>query len=213
MYRWLSDELGPTGWWPARTPFEVAVGAILTQNTAWRNVEKSITNIRKNNLLSARSLAAVPVQRLAPLIRPSGYFRLKSQRLKNFVDFLQHEYAGSMAKMAREPADSLREELLGVTGIGPETADSILLYALGKPVFVVDAYTRRILSRHGIVVVEQMDYEELRSFFEENLPCDLTLFKEFHALLVIAGSRFCKKNALCNECPLRPLMTVETIKE
>jgi len=213
MYRWLSDELGLTGWWPARTPFEVAVGAILTQNTAWRNVEKSITNIRKNNLLSARSLAAVPVQRLAPLIRPSGYFRLKSQRLKNFVDFLQHEYAGSMAKMAREPADSLREELLGVTGIGPETADSILLYALGKPVFVVDAYTRRILSRHGIVVVEQMDYEELRSFFEENLPCDLTLFKEFHALLVIAGSRFCKKNALCNECPLRPLMTVETIKE
>jgi len=213
MYRWLSDELGPTGWWPARTPFEVAVGAILTQNTAWRNVEKSITNIRKNNLLSARSLAAVPVQRLAPLIRPSGYFRLKSQRLKNFVDFLQHEYAGSMAKMAREPADNLREELLGVTGIGPETADSILLYALGKPVFVVDAYTRRILSRHGIVVVEQMDYEELRSFFEENLPCDLTLFKEFHALLVIAGSRFCKKNALCNECPLRPLMTVETIKE
>lgn len=201
MYSRLSDEFGPTGWWPARTPFEVAVGAVLTQNTAWRNVEKAIKNLREHRLLSVRSLSRIPPSKLAQLLRPAGYFRLKSQRLKNLVNFIQHEYAGSMARMARQNTDRLREELLGVSGIGPETADSILLYALGKPVFVVDAYTKRILSRHSIVK-EEVKYEDLRSFFEERLPHDVALFKEFHALLVKLGSQFCKKRPLCDGCPL-----------
>jgi len=201
MYRRLSDEFGPTGWWPARTPFEVAVGAVLTQNTAWRNVEKAIKNLRQHKLLSVRSLSRIPPSRLSRLVRPAGYFRLKSRRLKNLVDFIQHEYGGSMARMARQNTDRLREELLGVSGIGPETADSILLYALGKPVFVVDAYTRRILARHGIVE-EDIRYEELRSFFEDHLPHDVTLFKEFHALIVKVGSQFCKKRPLCDGCAL-----------
>jgi len=201
IYRRLSDEFGPTGWWPARTPFEVAVGAVLTQNTAWRNVEKAVHNLRAHRLLSARSLSRVPERKLAHLVKPAGYFRVKSRRLKNFVTFVDREYGMSMAKMAREPTERLREKLLGVTGIGPETADSILLYALGKPVFVVDAYTKRILSRHGIVE-EDVKYEQLREFFESHLPRDLTLFKEFHALLVRVGAEFCKREPRCQECPL-----------
>ena len=201
IYRRLSDEFGPTGWWPARTPFEVSVGAVLTQNTAWRNVERAIKNLRDHKLLTARSLSGISLRKLAQLVRPAGYFRLKSQRLKNLVDFIEREYAGSMAKMAREPMENLREKLLGVSGIGPETADSILLYALGKPVFVVDAYTRRIMSRHGLVG-KDVKYEELREFFEAHLPRDVTLFKEFHALLVKIGAQFCKKTPLCDECPL-----------
>lgn len=202
MYSRLSNRFGPTGWWPARTPFEVAVGAVLTQNTAWRNVEKAIKNLREHKVLSVRSLYSIGPRKLAQLVRPAGYFRLKSQRLKNLVNFIQHEYSGSMARMARQNTDRLREELIGVSGIGPETADSILLYALGKPVFVVDAYTKRILARHGLVN-EDVRYEELRLFFEEHLPRDVTLFKEFHALLVKVGSQFCKKRALCEECTLR----------
>ena len=201
IYSRLSDEFGPTGWWPARTPFEVAVGAVLTQNTAWRNVEKAIKNLREHKLLSVRALSRVPLRKLAQLIRPAGYFRLKSQRLKNLVSFIQHEYAGSMARMARQNTNYLRDELLGVSGVGPETADSILLYALGKPVFVVDVYTKRIFSRHGLVE-EKVRYEELRRFFEERLPRDATLFKEFHALLVKVGSQFCKKRPVCDGCPL-----------
>lgn len=204
IYRRLSDELGPTGWWPARTRFEVAVGAVLTQNTAWRSVERAIKNLREHKLLSARSLSRITSGKLAQFVRPAGYFRLKSQRLKNLVNFIQHEYAGSMTKMAREGTECLRGKLLGVSGIGPETADSILLYALGKPVFVVDAYTKRILSRHGLVD-EEVKYEQLRSFFEEHLPRDVTLFKEFHALLVKIGSEFCRKEPLCDGCPLRYL--------
>jgi len=201
MYSRLSDEFGATGWWPARTPFEVAVGAVLTQNTAWRNVEKAIKNLRQHKLLSVWSLSRIPPSKLAQLVKPAGYFRLKSERLKNLVEFIEREYAGSMARMAREDTDRLREKLLGVSGIGPETADSILLYALGKPVFVVDAYTRRILARHGLVE-EEVRYEELRRFFEEHLPHDVTLFKEFHALLVRIGSQFCKKRPMCDGCPL-----------
>jgi len=201
MYRRLTEEFGPTGWWPARTPFEVAVGAVLTQNTAWRNVEKAIRNLREHKMLSARALSRAPLSKLARQVRPAGYYRLKSRRLKNFVHFLQREYGGSMARMAREPTEHLREKLLGVTGIGPETADSILLYALGKPVFVVDAYTRRILSRHDMVE-QEVNYEELRRFFEQHLPRDVMLFKEFHALLVRTGAQFCKREPRCDECPL-----------
>ncbi len=201
MYRRLSEEFGPTGWWPARRPFEVAVGAVLTQNTAWRNVEKAIKNLREHRMLSARALSHAPLNKLAQQVRPAGYYKLKSERLKNFVNFLQREYGGSMARMAREPTEHLREKLLGVRGIGSETADSILLYALGKPVFVVDAYTRRILSRHGMVE-QEVNYEELQRFFEQRLPRDLTLFKEFHALLVRTGAQFCKREPRCNACPL-----------
>jgi len=201
MYRRLTEEFGPTGWWPARTPFEVAVGAVLTQNTTWRNVEKAIKNLKEHRMLSVRALSRAPLSKLAQQARPAGYYRLKSQRLKNFVDFLRGEYGGSMVRMAREPTDRLREKLLGVTGIGPETADSILLYALGKPVFVVDAYTRRILSRHGMVE-QEVNYEELRRFFEQHLPRDVSLFKEFHALLVRTGAQFCKREPRCDQCPL-----------
>ena len=204
MYRRLSDEFGPTGWWPARTPFEVAVGAVLTQNTAWRNVEKAIKNLREHRMLSARALSGASLSEIAHEVKPAGYFRLKAQRLKNFVDFLQREYGGSMARMAREPSERVREKLLGVSGIGPETADSILLYALGKPVFVVDAYTKRILSRHGMVK-DEVEYEELRRFFECHLPRDLTLFKEFHALLVRTGAQFCKSTPRCEDCPLNAI--------
>ena len=198
----LSRTLGPRGWWPARTPFEVIVGAILTQNTAWTNVEVAIANLRRERLLTPRAIERVPVQQLAKLVRPSGYFRQKARKLKAFVRFLRSEYGGSLARMFRAPTLELREQLLGVFGIGPETADSILLYAGGHPVFVVDAYTHRILGRHGLAS-EKPQYEVMRSLFETNLPRDPRIYNEFHALLVKVGKHWCRpKEPRCAECPL-----------
>ena len=198
----LSRTIGPLGWWPARTPFEVIVGAILTQNTAWTNVEVAIANLRRERLLTPRAIERVPVQHLAKLVRPSGYFRQKAKKLKAFVRFLQSEYGGSLARMFRTPTLELREQLLGVFGIGPETADSILLYAGGHPVFVVDSYTHRILGRHGLAS-EKPDYEATRSLFETNLPRDPRLYNEFHALLVNVGKHWCRpREPRCAECPL-----------
>lgn len=205
-YDTLSRSLGPQHWWPARTPFEVIVGAILTQSTAWTNVERAIANLRRERLLTAAALERVTLARLARLVRPSGYFRQKAKKLKAFVRFLRREFGGSLARMFRTPTAKLREMLLGVHGIGPETADSILLYAGNHPVFVVDAYTKRVLVRH-MLIGEKAGYEELRALFESNLPRDARLYNEYHALLVNVGKYWCRpREAKCDECPLRQFL-------
>ncbi|GBE41051.1 putative A/G-specific adenine glycosylase YfhQ [bacterium BMS3Bbin09] len=204
IYDRLYGHFGPQHWWPGDTPFEIAVGAILTQNTNWGNVEKAITNLKKEKKLSARALHAISRKKLASLIRPAGYFNIKADRLKHFIDFLADHYNGSMKKMGAEETMSLRERLLNVKGIGPETADSILLYALEKPVFVIDAYTKRILSRHKLVS-EKMVYHDLQDIFHENLPQDVKLFNEYHALIVMLGKEFCRPKPKCDGCPLQSL--------
>jgi endonuclease-3 related protein len=180
------------------------VGAILTQNTSWRNVEKAIQKLKGKGLLNAKGIRQLKKSKLALSIKSSGYFRIKADRLKSFVDFLFEEYNGNIKKMGRERLGKLREKLLGVKGIGPETADSILLYGLKKPIFVVDAYTKRILSRHGLIS-EKASYEEVQRLFMGHLPCDEKLFNEYHALLVYLGKTVCKKSPRCELCPLMSL--------
>jgi endonuclease III related protein len=199
---------GPQHWWPGRTPFEIIVGAILVQNTSWTNVATAIENLRREKLLTPHAIEAVPTRRLERLIRSSGYFRQKTKKLKNFVRFLRHEYQGSLAKMFRAPMPTLRERLLAVHGIGPETADSILLYAAKHPVFVVDAYTRRLIERHALAA-PGLDYENVRELFERSLTPDVALYNEFHALIVHTGKHFCRpRNPRCSECPLKSLLPV-----
>lgn len=193
---------GPRHWWPADTPFEVCVGAILTQNTNWGNVEKAIRNLKEAGSLSERALWEIDRERLADLIRPSGFFNMKSERLKEFLAFVLGRY-GSLEGMFAGEWHTLRGELLGVRGIGPETCDSILLYAGGKPSFVVDAYTRRLFSRLGLVQ-EADGYESVRALFMNSLPEDPYLFNEYHALIVEHGKRHCRKRPSCSGCPLRP---------
>lgn len=205
-YRALFDAYGPQHWWPGRTRFEVIVGAILTQSTSWYNVEAAIRNLRAARMLTPSEIEAVSVVKLARLIRPSGYFRQKAKKLKAFARFLFHTYSGSLSKMFRAPTRVLREQLLAVHGIGPETADSILLYAGNHAVFVVDAYTRRILERHNLATPKH-SYEEIRSLFESNLPRDPQLFNEFHALIVHTGKHFCRKSeARCSSCALQSFL-------
>jgi endonuclease-3 related protein len=193
-------------WWPAKTPFEVIVGAILTQNTAWSNVKRAMASLRRERLLTSRALERVPVGKLARLVRPSGYFRQKARKLKAFVGFLRRDFGGSLVRMFRTPTAELRERLLGVHGIGPETADSILLYAGNHPVFVVDAYTKRILLRHELVG-EKASYEDVRQLFERSLPRDTALYNEFHALLVNVGKNWCRaQQPRCEQCPLGPFL-------
>ena len=205
-YRTLLAAFGPQHWWPGRTRFEVIVGAILTQNTAWVNVERALGKLRHEKLLTSAAMERVPRARLARLIRSSGYFRQKAKTLKSFVQFLRTQYAGSLTKMFNAPTEPLREQLLIVRGIGPETADSILLYAGNHPVFVVDAYARRMLERHQLAHAK-LPYEPIRKFFEENLPKDVSLYNEFHALIVRTGKDYCRKeNPRCSECPLQPLL-------
>ncbi len=205
IYERMSAHFGPTHWWPGDSPFEVAVGAILTQNTAWTNVEKAISNLKAARLLSPEAILCADDAILHALLRPSGYFRVKSVRLRSFCSYLIDTYGGNMARMAERPADALREELLRVSGIGPETADDILLYACEKPVFVVDAYTRRILSRHGVVDAS-IGYEALRALFERNLDADLHMFKQYHGLIVYTGKDFCRATPKCEMCPLGALL-------
>ena len=204
IYDKLYGHFGPQHWWPGDTPFEIAVGAILTQNTNWSNVEKAIINLKKAKKLNSKALHAISREELASLIRPAGYFNIKAGRLKHFIDFLAGHYNGSMKKMRAEDTMSLRERLLNVKGIGPETADSILLYALEKPVFVIDAYTKRILSRHKLVS-EKAAYHDLQDIFHENLLQDLKLFNEYHALIVMLGKEFCRPKPKCDGCPLQSL--------
>lgn len=208
-YRALREAFGHQGWWPGRSRFEVIVGAILTQNTNWRNVEKAIANLRKAGALAPGALRRLSPPELARLIRPSGYFNMKARRLHAFAAWLHTRHGGSLDRMFAEPLPALREELLAVPGIGPETADSILLYAGGKPSFVVDAYTWRFLSRHGFVP-EEATYDEMKSLFEENLPPDVPLFNDFHAQIVRVGKEFCRKSEpRCDDgCPLAPLLEV-----
>ena len=202
MYRTLYRSFGPQRWWPADSPFEVMVGAILTQNTSWSNVEKAIARLKRDRALAPEALLRMRPARLASLIRPAGYYNIKTARLKNFLRYFRSAYGLSVPRMARTPAPVLREELLAVSGIGPETADSMLLYALRRPVFVVDAYTIRIASRHRLIP-ESAGYDQAQRLFEKSLPRDARLFNEFHALLVRLGKEYClKNNPRCRECPL-----------
>ncbi len=201
----LFQHFGPQGWWPAESAFEVCVGAILTQNTNWNNVERAIQNLKAKGLMTPEALYQCPDADLAELIKPSGYYNIKAKRLKNFLSFLLENYQGDLEKMQKEDPEVLRRKLLEIKGLGPETVDSILLYALERPFFVVDAYTYRILSRHGLCP-EETDYHELQELFHANLERDVELFKEYHALLVACGKLFCKKKEpLCKTCPLSDL--------
>ncbi|RJP29469.1 MAG: endonuclease III domain-containing protein [Candidatus Omnitrophota bacterium] len=203
FYKKLFSEFGQQYWWPADSAFEVMIGAILTQNTSWSNVEKAIANLKKNKLLSPKKLRALSRKRLAILIRPAGYFNLKAARISAFLDFIFKRYRGQISKMRAQKTSVLRDELLGVKGIGPETADSMLLYALNKPVFVVDAYTKRILLRHGLIS-DQYTYGQIQAMFMKNLKPSSKHFNEYHALLVKLGKEFClKSRKKCMICPLR----------
>jgi endonuclease-3 related protein len=201
IYRILYDHYGPREWWPAETPFEVVVGAILTQNTAWRNVEKAIQNLKQIGPLTPEALFRLPEQTLAEAIRPSGYYRQKAKRLRNFLDMLADRFDCRLDELFELPTETLREELLALSGIGPETADSALLYAAGRPVFVVDTYTLRVLSRHELLP-EETSYAEAQQWITDHLPEDIQLFNEFHALLVNVGKDFCRPRPNCPGCPL-----------
>lgn len=204
-YEALFKEFGPQKWWPGDSPFEVIVGAILTQNTNWGNVEKAIHNLKINlKPFSPSNLHKLSQKRLAQLIRPAGYFNVKAKRLKNFMNFFFDEYDGQIEKMKKEEIYVLRQKLLGVNGVGPETADSILLYALEKPIFVIDAYTKRFLYRHNMIP-KDMDYHDVQKYFEGNLKRDRKLFSEYHALIVKLGKDFCKPSPRCEDCALRKL--------
>jgi endonuclease III related protein len=203
FYDALHAACGPQHWWPAQTPTEVIIGAILTQNTAWRNVERAIDNLRQAGALDWRRLRDMPAEQLAGLIRPAGTFNVKARRLRAFVEWFWRRFDGDLERMFAVPLDVLREELLGIPGIGRETADAILLYAGGLPSFVVDAYTARILRRHGLID-ESADYEEIKDLFESHLPADPALFNEYHALLVQTGKIHCRPRPRCEGCPLEP---------
>jgi len=205
VYQKLYSAFGHQRWWPAETAFEVMVGAILTQNTNWLNVKKAINNLKQNKLLDPRKLYRLSHKKLARLIRPAGYYNIKAQRLKSFLKFFLNAYNGRVKDMAERSTFFLRQELLGVKGIGPETADSILLYALNKPVFVVDAYTKRILLRHHLIS-EEADYHRIQEIFRQNLKSEVKLFNEYHALLVKLGKDFCLKGRpKCAVCPLKSI--------
>lgn len=205
IYDQLFKSFGPQHWWPGETRMEIIVGAILTQNTSWGNVERAIANLKSARSLSPQALRQIALPRLARLIRPSGYFNIKAQRLKNFIDFLFEEYQGSLTKMAKTSLPRLREKLLAVNGVGPETADSILLYAFAKPTFVVDAYTKRFLSRHGLVPADAA-YREIQQLFLRHLPPNSQHYNEYHALIVRLGKDYCRPKPACVQCPLREVM-------
>lgn len=202
IYDNLNAHFGNLHWWPGETPFEIVVGAILTQNTNWNNVETAIRALKRADLLDPHRLYRTGDHTIAELIRPAGYYNLKTKRLKAFLNFLHTEYAADLGEMLAEETWTLREKLLGVKGIGEETADSILLYAGGKPVFVVDAYTRRILERHALIT-QDWRYRDIQALFMEALPCDVSLYNQYHALLVHVGKEFCKRTPRCGGCPLK----------
>jgi endonuclease-3 related protein len=204
IYALLLKRFGPQHWWPGEGQFEIIVGAILTQNTNWTNVEKAIANLKGAGCLEPEKLYTIVIERLAELIRPAGYFNIKAKRLKNLLNWLFDNYDGKLENIEAVATSRLRDELLAVSGIGPETADSILLYAFGRPVFVVDAYTARIAARHNLIE-PPFDYAELQRLFADNLDEDVKLFNEYHALLVRCGKEFCKPVARCAGCSLEKL--------
>lgn len=202
-YKKLRRFFGHRNWWPGETPFEVMVGAILTQNTNWVNVEKAIANLKAFDALSPEALYKIDVNALAQLIRSSGYFNIKAQRLKAFIKWFVEKYDGSINKLKKAPMEELRLDVLSIKGVGKETADSILLYALAMPTFVVDAYTHRVFSRHALVP-EEADYDEIKEFFESNLPKNGELFNDYHAQIVEVAKNFCHKaEPFCHKCPLK----------
>ncbi len=201
IYNQLSKQYGPQHWWPGDTAFEIAVGAILTQNTNWTNVEKAINNIKHAKALDPHRLHSITTEELEDLIRPAGYYRVKTKRLKNFLSWLIENSDGQLENLTSHNTFALREDLLSINGIGPETADSILLYALNRPIFVVDTYTARMATRHGLIE-PPFDYHELQDLFQSNLPQDTQLFNEYHALIVRIGKNFCKPKPKCKTCPL-----------
>jgi endonuclease-3 related protein len=208
IYRLLFQRYGPQHWWPGDSPFEVMVGAILTQSTAWQNVEKAITNLKNAGLMSPASIRNVFAVELAELIFPTGYYQAKARKLQAFVRWLGEVCGDDLNRLFAINTDMLRQQLLGVYGIGPETADSILLYAGNKPVFVIDAYTRRIFSRLGLAP-EKDSYNDLQKLFIKNLPLSTELFNEYHALLVRHGKEVCKKQPVCGKCCLNEICRVQ----
>jgi endonuclease-3 related protein len=202
MYNLLLNHFGPQNWWPAETVLEVMVGAVLTQNTNWKNVEKAIENLKDKGLLSVANLNAAPSSELAHLIRPAGYYNIKTKRLKNLMNFIAERYQEDLSIFMEDDTQALRKGLLSVNGVGPETADSILLYAASRPVFVIDTYTYRILYRHGMISEEHATYDILQDLFMDHLIEDASLFNEFHALIVQTGKNYCKRRPICDRCPL-----------
>jgi len=234
----LLSRYGPQNWWPARSRFEVIVGAYLTQNTNWSNVEKAMLNLRRARALTVAAMRSIPLDELETLVRPSGYFRQKARNLKTFIAFLDRHYSGSLTRMFAAPTTKLRAELLDLNGVGPETADSILLYAGNHPVFVVDAYTRRVLMRHGIIN-EKTGYAEIRTMIEQaissseaeslvvkNAASDprhpisrmsssartelAQHYNELHALIVRVGNHYCRAKPICEGCPLQSFLKTPT---
>jgi endonuclease-3 related protein len=199
VYRKLFNHYGPQHWWPAETPFEVMVGAVLTQNTAWSNVERAIENLKQNHCLAPESILDTEIINLAEWLRPSGYFNIKAKRLRNFCQWYVNE--GQFSVLSHWNTEKLRKGLLSVNGVGPETADDILLYAFERPIFVIDAYTRRIFSRLGFGFADE-GYEHLRLKFENNLPAETKIFNEYHALIVVHAKEACKKTPNCSSCCL-----------
>ncbi len=204
IYNKLFERFGRRNWWPAESPFEVCVGAILTQNTSWKNVEKAIANLKEADCLDAFKLYDITADDLAALIRPAGYFNIKARRLKNFITCLVSDHAGSLDEMFAGSVQDARAKLLSINGVGKETADSMILYAANRPIFVVDAYTRRVLERHGIAGPED-DYDAIQAIFHLNLREDVAMFNDYHAQLVAVGSNYCGRKAKCSGCPLEGL--------
>jgi len=204
VYRALFKAYGPQRWWPAKTRLECVLGAILTQNTAWSNVEKAIEGLRGERLLSWKALRAASPGRLRKAIRPSGFFNMKADRIKFLVKHIDSQDSGQLYRLLSKPIRIARTELLSINGIGPETADSIILYAGNKPTFVVDAYTRRIFARLGILGGKE-SYNEIQSMFEENIPKKASIYNEYHALIVRHAKEFCRKRPMCDKCPLNKI--------
>jgi endonuclease-3 related protein len=205
FHRRLLRHYGPLGWWPGDSAFEVIVGAVLTQNTAWANVEKAIANLKRAAVLDLRSIQRLRAPRLAALIRPAGYFNVKARRLQNLVGAIASDWDGDLERMFAAPTEELRAWLLRVNGVGKETADSILCYAGGHPVFVVDAYTRRVLSRHGLIP-EEIGYDALQDYCVRRLPEDVAVYNQFHAEIVYVAKDYCRRRPLCRGCPLEDFL-------
>ena len=212
-YRLMHRARGHLQWWPADSPFEICVGAILTQNTSWKNVELAIANLKAARVLSPKKIHALARDQLAQLIRPTGYFNIKAKRLRNFVDTVVEHHDASLKRFFKGNTTTVRERLLAINGVGPETADSMLLYAGGHSSFVIDAYTKRIFERHGWCNAKT-DYDELQLLCTESLSqkrgaVKLDYWQDFHAQFVVVGNHYCKpRNPLCTECPLQTLLPV-----
>jgi len=200
LYKFLLSHFGPQHWWPAETPFEVVVGAILTQQVAWKNAEKAIENLKNANVLDLCKISNLSLEKLEVYLKPTGFYRQKAKRLKDICSYISKEYNSNLKRLFNKETCSLRAELLSLNGIGPETADSIILYAAEKPSFVIDAYTKRICKR--LQLTDDLDYEPLKKFFENSLPKNVEIYKEFHALIVELGKNYCKTKPVCKNCPL-----------